>query len=242
MVRSYIAKYMSLPSAHLIIITPATLILVYYSTIIPEIIASLFFGVVFLCYSLKQMFIHMDSVADTKRNSRQKIINTALELFSRQGFEKTSVREITKAAGISLGLMYNYFSGKEELLKAIIQDGIHEIQQSFTREPGETNPLALLVKQYFSSIEKMKDHWRLLHSIRMQQHLSQLLAKETEILNNYIIGELSLILQNMRYEHPIHEAVLLFAAIDGIAGHYLINHHYPLNKMVDLLISKYVYQ
>lgn len=183
----------------------------------------------------------MNSAANTRGNSRQKIINTALELFSRQGFEKTSVREIAKVAGISLGLMYNYFSGKEELLKAIIQDGISEIQQSFILKPDEKNLLTTLVRQYFSSIERMKDYWRLLHSIRMQQHLNQLLAQEAEVINNYIIGELSLILQDMRYDNPVHEAVLLFASLDGITSHYLTNHHYPLDKMVDLLISKYAY-
>ncbi len=182
----------------------------------------------------------MNQPVEARGNSRQKIVDTALKLFSQQGFEKTSVREITKAAGISLGLMYNYFDSKEALLKAIFQESIQNIQDSFAIEPNDTGRLALLLRRYFDAIEKRQDHWRLLHGIRMQQHLSQLLAQETETLSNYIIGELSLILKNLRYERPLHEAVLLFATIDGITNHYLTNSRYPLDKITHLLISKYI--
>ena len=49
-------------------------------------------------------------------NSRQKIINAALFLFAKYGYEKTTIRMIAQKAGVSLGLMYNYFDGKDELL------------------------------------------------------------------------------------------------------------------------------
>lgn len=181
----------------------------------------------------------MGNTADARTNSRQKIIDTALRLFGQQGYEKTSVREIARVANISLGLMYNYFSSKEALLQAIIQDGLQEIQHSFAGITPNRDRLGRLVEQYFASLEKMKDHWRLLHSIRMQQHLHQLLSCETEAINNYIIGELSLILQDMRYDNPVHEAVLLFASLDGMASHYLTNRQYPLKKIARLLVSKY---
>lgn len=47
------------------------------------------------------------------------ILETAAGLFIEKGFHQTSIREIAKAANISLGNLYNHFSGKEELIIAI---------------------------------------------------------------------------------------------------------------------------
>lgn len=181
----------------------------------------------------------MNTPLKKRLNSRGKIIHAALELFSDQGFEKTSIREIAKAADISLGLLYNYFESKEALLKAIVLEGIRDIQLSFDFRPEEPNKLEALIKNIFAILKKKKKHWRLLHSIRMQQHLMEKLSREMEEVNNYIIAELSLILQELHYQQPMQEAVLLFATIDGIANHYLTNSRYPVEKITQLLITKY---
>jgi len=52
--------------------------------------------------------------------TKSRLIASALDLFSRQGYDSTSIKEIAHEAGVSLGLMYNYFPSKEDLLKQII--------------------------------------------------------------------------------------------------------------------------
>lgn len=49
-----------------------------------------------------------------------KLIVAAAACFAEKGFNGTSVREIAQRAGISLGAMYTYFKGKDELIEAII--------------------------------------------------------------------------------------------------------------------------
>lgn len=49
-----------------------------------------------------------------------KLIVAAAACFAEKGFNGTSVREIALRAGISLGAMYTYFKGKDELVEAII--------------------------------------------------------------------------------------------------------------------------
>ncbi|MCY7830498.1 TetR/AcrR family transcriptional regulator [Bacillus spizizenii] len=51
---------------------------------------------------------------------KEKLIDTALELFSSRGYNGTTVKEIAKEAGVTDGLIYHYFSSKEELLHAIL--------------------------------------------------------------------------------------------------------------------------
>lgn len=51
----------------------------------------------------------------------EKIFNTALKISNEKGFHAMSMRDLSKAAGLSIGALYNYFSGKEELLHMMQQ-------------------------------------------------------------------------------------------------------------------------
>lgn len=51
---------------------------------------------------------------------KEKLIDTALELFSLKGYTGTTVKDIAKEADATDGLIYHYFSSKEELLHAVL--------------------------------------------------------------------------------------------------------------------------
>ena len=55
------------------------------------------------------------------------IMDVALEHFAKEGFFKTTISHIARHAGISKGLMYNYFESKEALLRAIIHKSVNEV-------------------------------------------------------------------------------------------------------------------
>jgi AcrR family transcriptional regulator len=54
--------------------------------------------------------------------SRQRIIDAAMEVFSMKGYISANIREIAKAADISIGGVYIYFNNKEELYKNLISE------------------------------------------------------------------------------------------------------------------------
>jgi AcrR family transcriptional regulator len=60
---------------------------------------------------------------ETPRNSdaKQRIISASLSLFSRKGFDATSVNEIAKEAKVTKALIYYYFRSKDEILDHLIQ-------------------------------------------------------------------------------------------------------------------------
>jgi AcrR family transcriptional regulator len=62
-----------------------------------------------------------------RQASKEKIRAAAMELFMKQGFYTTSISDIAKKAGISKGLLYNYYKGKEELLSEMIEARIREV-------------------------------------------------------------------------------------------------------------------
>lgn len=59
---------------------------------------------------------------------RQEILAAARKLFSRQGYEKTTMQQVVKEAGTSIGNCYFYFSNKGSLLQALVEDIILEIK------------------------------------------------------------------------------------------------------------------
>ncbi len=55
-----------------------------------------------------------------KEEVREAIIQKAEDEFFKHGFEKASIRNIAKAAGTTIGNLYNYFRNKEELFYVIV--------------------------------------------------------------------------------------------------------------------------
>src|SRR5580692_4882894 len=53
-----------------------------------------------------------------------RILDAALDLFRRQGFEQTTMRGIAAEAGVSLGSAYYYFQSKEDLVMAFYERAI----------------------------------------------------------------------------------------------------------------------
>ncbi|MEJ9233274.1 TetR/AcrR family transcriptional regulator [Peribacillus butanolivorans] len=53
-----------------------------------------------------------------------KLMQSGIELFSKQGYSRTSIDQIVKHAGYSKGAFYAHFSNKEEFLLKLIKEGI----------------------------------------------------------------------------------------------------------------------
>ncbi len=73
---------------------------------------------------------------------RDELVSFATARFAQQGYHPTSVAEIVDGIGVGKGVFYWYFASKEELLREILADALHQIrrhQQAAIRD--EPNPL-----------------------------------------------------------------------------------------------------
>ena len=61
-----------------------------------------------------------------KVKTRERILETAVKLFSEKGFNGTTTKEIAELAGVNEALIFRYFSTKRELYSAIIERKIKE--------------------------------------------------------------------------------------------------------------------
>ncbi|MFG2044355.1 TetR/AcrR family transcriptional regulator [Dactylosporangium sp. NPDC048998] len=58
---------------------------------------------------------------------REQIIEAATRCFARNGFHQTSMQDVIREAGLSVGAFYRYFSSKAELIKAIAEEKVGSI-------------------------------------------------------------------------------------------------------------------
>ncbi|MBS9781056.1 MAG: TetR/AcrR family transcriptional regulator, partial [Gammaproteobacteria bacterium] len=69
-----------------------------------------------------------------KQDKRQKIINTAVKLFVKDGIHQTSIQMLAKKAGVSTGSVYTYFDSKETLVVEAFYNVLHESIEAVTTD------------------------------------------------------------------------------------------------------------
>jgi AcrR family transcriptional regulator len=60
--------------------------------------------------------------AEDAGSTRARILQVALELFTEQGYDKTSLREIAERLGVTKAALYYHFKSKEDIFRAILED------------------------------------------------------------------------------------------------------------------------
>ncbi len=65
--------------------------------------------------------------ATSSRDTKAEIHRAAVDLFSTQGYDKTSLREIAEQVGITKASLYYHYSSKQELLRAIVGTFLDEL-------------------------------------------------------------------------------------------------------------------
>jgi AcrR family transcriptional regulator len=174
--------------------------------------------------------------------SRARILDGALQTFSRLGFEGASVRAIAAEAGVAQGLLYSHFSGKEELLRAIFARSMDDVRESFGAADGtDARPsLERLIRSAFAILRRNLGFWKLTYGIRMQETVLKTLGPELQAWTGEILKTLDAHFRSIGSAQPALEAAILFAAIDGISQHYALDpERYPLDAIADALIAKY---
>lgn len=70
----------------------------------------------------------MNQRAQQKESRRKQILEVSLDLFVRHGYTGTSTREISRAIGISSGLLFHYYQSKEQLFLAHLATALQGIR------------------------------------------------------------------------------------------------------------------
>ncbi len=78
---------------------------------------------------------------ERKRKTKKAIIKAAVKLFSEKGFEKTSIEELAREAGIGKGTIYTYFQTKTEIFHAFCEEELEYIFEELIHNTDSNAPL-----------------------------------------------------------------------------------------------------
>ncbi|MBI3965168.1 MAG: TetR/AcrR family transcriptional regulator [Chloroflexi bacterium] len=178
-----------------------------------------------------------------RERSRAKILDNALALFARFGYERTSVRMIAQAAGVSQGLLYNYFESKDHLLRALFVQSMRDVQETFAAAQSGGSPaerVERLIRSAFDVLKRNRAFWKLSYSVRMQPAVLAGLQADLEAWTASIHETLQRLLAESGAENPAIEAELLFALVDGVSQHYVLApDRYPVDAVVAAIVAKF---
>lgn len=96
-----------------------------------------------------------------KENRREEILRSAMDLFSKKGFELTTVEDITRAAHVAKGTFYNFFAKKEDVLLYFLDTEFSKSRKEIQRKISLTSTIAekieLLIATYIKYIFPNKE-------------------------------------------------------------------------------------
>ncbi|MCP4674309.1 MAG: TetR/AcrR family transcriptional regulator [Deltaproteobacteria bacterium] len=91
-----------------------------------------------------------------KDEKRQAIALTAVEVFGENGFERTRIDDVAKAAGVGKGTIYEYFKNKEELMDGALQVMLSGMHDALMPEPEpERSPVEILKEMSLKIVDAM---------------------------------------------------------------------------------------
>jgi AcrR family transcriptional regulator len=132
------------------------------------------------------------------QNRRDQILDAAIEVFARNGYERTNVSDIAGTAGIAKGTIYLYFKSKEEIFDAILTERSFVpllAELTVDHQAPFEEVLQSLIENYLDFVE---NHLQILHmaiaeAYRFPAHADilyqQIVLKGSEILADYLTSQ-----------------------------------------------------
>ena len=177
-----------------------------------------------------------------RAESKHRIMEAAFKLIASNGYESTSIAMIAKTAGVSKGLLYNYFESKEALVKALVlgamQEGDDVVGELMDADPKIT--LKNIFQWFFKEIRERPDHWKLMTELTFKIEKFDFVHKIVSSKMTEYVGFVEALLVQIGYQNANSEARVISAILDGIGFHALMMaDEYPLAEMETYLIKKY---
>jgi len=180
---------------------------------------------------------------EIRKERRSEILNVALELFAHDGYHATSISTIARKAGISKGLLYNYFKSKEELLKEIIISTTEMVHVELDpNHDGKVTPKEFMrfIKITMKNIRDNVIHWKLYASVSLQKDVLDLLMGEMQDLGQSSVTMLMEFF-SIYFGEKAEEEILHFSALTkGVMLQFLaLNDNEWLDKNERMLLNYY---
>lgn len=97
--------------------------------------------------------VRMARISKSPEERKQEIVVTALELFSKKGYENTTIQDIADYMNVATGLCYRYFKSKQEIFAATSEfyakQAVEELQAAFPTKASVLEQFNFIIKSLF---------------------------------------------------------------------------------------------
>jgi len=174
-----------------------------------------------------------------RKEKKQLIMDAALELFANNGYASTSISQIAEKTSISKGLMYNYFSSKEELLQSILNLLSDEIAEMI--DPNHDNEISeeealLFFDLYFDMIKKKREQIKLYSQISVQPEVVGYVSEKK--INTNILKQQQLIIDFIVKRSDI-DPIFLIITISSLIKGFTVQYVFSPEMYPDELLENY---
>jgi AcrR family transcriptional regulator len=180
---------------------------------------------------------------EIRENKRAQIISAAIECFSTKGYHAVSISELAEFAGISKGLMYNYFKGKDELLRCVFQEIMDTMMNMFDpvkKGLMEKDDLRKYLERFFKHLKSNLVLWKMYMAIFSQPAVQEILKDEILEASKQPMEMIGSYFKNHGYKNPMVEVAFLSTLSSGIIIEYIGDpEHYPLDQIKKRILSLY---
>ena len=162
---------------------------------------------------------------EIRKSRKYQILEAALEVFAQEGYHKASISKIATQAGISKGLMYNYFSSKEELLKAVVEHGIEGIQDSFNDIDDDLDTpeeLMIFIRGGINVIRQESHFYKLYFVVLFQADVYEIVKEKYQEMVGSMIEDVACYFKLKGHPYPLEKAMVLGSLLDRIGMNYLM--------------------
>jgi AcrR family transcriptional regulator len=179
---------------------------------------------------------------EIREKSREKILSAALDLFANKGYDSTSIDSIAKKAGISKGLIYNYYESKQSILLAIFEDVMNEGEKMVSKQKQIKDPYVRIrgmIDMVFDMMDKSPEYLKLLMVLSLQPGVME----DTKDFTGKMFkrnSEMVLSIYSRGNKKDDIKGLMLDALIDGILlNHVRYGKKYPVKELKEWMIREY---
>ncbi|MTW85726.1 TetR family transcriptional regulator [Virgibacillus dakarensis] len=180
-----------------------------------------------------------------RKLAKENIITAAMELFIRQGYHATSISDVAKQAGISKGLLYNYYKGKEELLSKMVVERIAKVagvMKGAKAFETPTKQLKFIIEGAINNVYQHPEVFRFYLHLQTQPEADEELIKYSRMLIEESARQFEFqcgIFERLGVKKPRKRSLYFSSALQGIM---LMISTYPDQFPIDEIKTQMIHE
>ena len=176
-----------------------------------------------------------------RQEKKELIMETSLELFAEFGYHTTSISQIAKKAGISKGLIYNYFESKKDILDELLKHGFDEVAENFDLNHDgvlSKEEFIFFIRKNFDLVNENFQHWKLFFSLVFQPQVSESFKSGYERVSETMFKMMFDFIVSMGSTDPEGDLIAISAMIEGAFLYAIAAPEiFPIKKMEEKIIN-----